>query len=72
MIGKMDMIVTLLGLCYGVVLILAVFVSNKIIEAFRLDTLLFPNANQNTRILNLVFGLLVFGYSGYSLVKSLF
>lgn len=72
MIGRMDTIVAVIGVCYGAALILAAFVSNKFTEALRIDTFLFPNANQNTRMLNLVFGLLVFGYSGYSLLKLLF
>ena len=70
MIGKMDMIVTLLGICYGAVLIWAAFVSNKITEAIRIDALFMPKPSETTRPLNLIIGILVAGYSIYSLLKG--
>lgn len=68
----MDFIVTLLGIFYGAALIVTTFVSNKITEALRIDTLLLPKANPNTRILNLIIGILVLGYCAYPLLKPLF
>ncbi len=65
----MDLIVTLLGIFYGAALIFTTFVSNKITEALRIDTLLLPKANPNTRILNLIAGVLILGYCVYSLLK---
>lgn len=70
MIGTMDMIVTLLGICYGIILILAAFVRNKITEAMRIDALFMPNPSESTRPLNLIVGVLVAGYSIYSLLKG--
>lgn len=70
MIDKMDMIVTLLGVCYGAVLILTTFVSNRFTEAVRIDALFMPKPSEATRPLNLVAGILVAGYSIYSLLKG--
>jgi len=69
MIGQMDLIVTLLGICYGVVLIWAAFVSNRITEAIRIDALFMPKSSESTRPLNLVAGIAIAGYSIYSLLK---
>ena len=69
MIGQMDLIVTLLGICYGVVLILAAFVSNRITEAIRIDALFMPKPSETTRPLNLAAGIAIAGYSLYSLLK---
>ena len=69
MIGQIDMIVTLLGIGYGAVLILAAFVSNKITEALRIDAFFMPKPSETTRPLNLVAGIAIAGYSLYSLLK---
>lgn len=63
----MDIIVNAIGIIYGIILILAAFVRNKIIESMRVDALLMPQPTENTRPVNLVFGLLVAGYGIYSL-----
>jgi hypothetical protein len=70
MIGKMNLIVTILGICYGITLILAAFIRNKITEAMRIDALFMPRPTDSTRPLNLIIGILVAGYSIYSLLKG--
>lgn len=65
---NLDTIVTILGIIYGVWLILTAFVRNKVTEAFRLDIMFMPNPSESTRPLNLVVGILVAGYSIYSLL----
>jgi len=67
---NLDTIVTIAGIIYGVWLILIVFVRNKFTEAFRLDVMFMPNSSESTRPLNLVVGVLVAGYSIYSLLKG--
>ena len=64
----MDTVVTVVGIIYGFVLILAFFVRNKIIESMRVDALFIQKPTDGTRPLNLVFGLLVAGYGAYSLL----
>ena len=66
---NLDTIVTIVGIIYGVGLILTAFVRNKFTEAFRLDVMFMPNPSEATRPLNLVIGILVAGYSIYSLLK---
>ncbi len=65
---NLDMIVTVIGIIYGVFLILTFFVRSKITEAMRIDVLFMPNPSEATRPLNLVAGILVAGYSIYSLL----
>lgn len=64
----MDTIVNVLGIIYGLVLILAAFVHNKAVESMRVDALFTPRPTENTRPVNLVVGLLVAGYAIYSLL----
>ncbi len=64
---QLDAILTVIGVIYGVLLIFSVFMRNRFTEAMRIDALLMPNPTQNTRILNLIAGLLILGYMIYSL-----
>lgn len=64
----MDTTVNIIGIIYGVILILATFVRNKVIESMRLDALFMPQPTEKTRPVNLIAGLLVAGYGIYSLV----
>ncbi len=64
----MDTIVNVIGILYGLVLILAFFVRNKVIESMRIDALFMPQATENSRPVNLVAGVLVAGYGIYSLL----
>jgi len=65
----MNVFINILGIVYGIVLILAAFVNSRMLEAMRLDTLFIPNPSVQTRPVNLVFGLLIAGYAIYSLLK---
>lgn len=64
----LDSILTYVGIIYGILLVMAVFVRNKLTEAFRIDALFMPKPSESTRPLNLIAGLLVAGYSIYSLL----
>jgi hypothetical protein len=57
------------AIAYGTVLILGTFMRTRLTEALRVDALFIPQASEKTRPLNLVFGLLVAGYGGWSLWK---
>jgi F0F1-type ATP synthase membrane subunit c/vacuolar-type H+-ATPase subunit K len=63
-----DTIVNVIGIAYGIVLILAAFVRSRITEAMRVDALFMKQASEQTRPLNLIFGILVAGYGIYSLI----
>lgn len=63
---NLDVVVTLGGVVYGLVLILATFVRSKVTESLRVDALLMQQPTDNTRPLNLVVGILVAGYGIYS------
>ncbi|HBR18364.1 MAG: hypothetical protein A3G39_00890 [Deltaproteobacteria bacterium RIFCSPLOWO2_12_FULL_43_16] len=67
---NLDTIVTVIGIIYGVLLVLAAFIRTKLTEAFRIDALFMPKPSEATRPLNLVIGILVAGYSIYSLLKG--
>lgn len=67
---NLDMIVTVIGIIYGLLLIFTAFVRTKFTEAFRIDVLFMPDPSEKTRPLNLVVGILVAGYSIYSLLKE--
>jgi len=64
----MDTIVNLIGIIYGLVLILAAFVRIRVLESMRVDVLFMPQPTEKTRPVNLVVGLLVAGYAIYSLL----
>ncbi|MFA5242459.1 MAG: hypothetical protein WC029_11980 [Sulfuricella sp.] len=63
-----DIIINVIGIAYGLVLILTTFVRNRITEAMRVDALFLKQASEQTRPLNLIFGILVAGYGIYSLI----
>jgi hypothetical protein len=65
----MDLIVTIGGILYGLMLILATFVRNGLTEAIRIDALILPDPSDATRPLNVVAGFLLVAYSGYSLLN---
>ena len=67
---NMDAIVTVIGIIYGFLLILTAFVRTKFTESFRIDALFMPKPSEATRPLNLLAGILVAGYSIYSLLKG--
>ena len=67
--ASLDLIVTVGGIAYGAVLVGVMFVRNKFTEAARIDALMLPKTTDATRMLNLVIGLLLIGYNGYSLVQ---
>ena len=66
----MDTAVNVIGIIYGLILILAAFVRNKAIESMRVDALFMPQPTESTRPVNLVVGLLVAGYGIYSLLAK--
>ncbi len=66
----LDTIVTVIGIIYGVLLVFTYFIHNKVTEAFRVDVMFMPKPSETTRPLNLVAGILIAGYSIYSLFKG--
>lgn len=67
--NNMDTIVNVIGITYGIILILATFVRTKFTESMRVDVLFIPQPTESTRPVNLVVGLLVAGYGIYSLLS---
>ena len=66
----MDTIVTVIGIAYGLVLIMATFVRHKVIESMRIDALVIPQPTESTRPVNLIAGILIAGYGIYSLLSK--
>lgn len=66
--GSLDFELTVAGIAYGVLLIVATFVNNRIIESFRLDVIFMRNPTPSTRSVNLVAGLAIIGYNLYTLL----
>jgi len=66
--GSLDMALTIGGIAYGLVLIAATFVNNKVLEAFRLDVLFMKNPSPSSRGINLVAGLAIIGYNVYTMI----
>ncbi|MDD5286912.1 MAG: hypothetical protein PHD54_13740 [Desulfuromonadaceae bacterium] len=66
----MDTIVNIIGIIYGLILILTLFVRNRVIESMRVDALFMPEASEKSRPVNLLVGLLVAGYGIYSLLAG--
>ena len=64
----MDLIVTVGGIVYGVMLVSVMFVRNRVTESLRIDALMVPKPTEATRMLNPVIGLLLIGYDVYSLL----
>jgi hypothetical protein len=65
----LDLVVTIGGIGYGIVLVCVMFLRNRVTEALRIDALIVPKTTDATRTLNLVIGLLLIGYNGYSLIQ---
>ena len=65
----LDLIVTLGGIVYGVVLVSVVFFRNRFTEALRIDALIVPKPTDATRMINPVIGILLIGYNAYSLLR---
>ena len=66
--GSLDMALTIGGIAYGLLLIAATFINNKILESFRLDVIFMKNPSQSTRGVNLVAGLALIGYNVYTMI----
>jgi hypothetical protein len=64
----MDFELTIAGIAYGVLLIVATFLNNRVVESFRLDVIFMKQPTQATRMVNLVAGLAIIGYNVYTLV----
>ncbi len=64
----LDLIITIGGIVYGVVLVSVMFFRNRVTEALRIDALIVPKPTDATRMLNPVIGLLLIGYDVYSLL----
>lgn len=67
---NINTIVTVVGIIYGLVLILVTFVRIKLIEPMRIDALVVPQPTESTRPVNLVAGILIAGYGIYSLLSK--
>ena len=66
----MDTLVNSGAVLYGLLLVAASFVRTPVTEALRIDALFLPQAGENTRPLNLIFGLLIAGYGAWSLWRA--
>lgn len=66
--GSQELVLTLAGIAYGVVLIAATFINNKVLGAFRLDTMFMRNPPAAAKGVNLVVGLAIIGYNIYTLI----
>ncbi len=64
----MDMIVNAGAVVYGLVLVMAAFSRHQLTEALRIDSLFLPQASERSRPLNLVFGIAIAGYGGWTLL----
>ena len=67
---NINTVVTVVGIIYGLVLILLTFVRIKFIESMRIDALVIPQPTDSTRPVNLVAGILIVGYGIYSLLPK--
>ncbi|MBI5236544.1 MAG: hypothetical protein HY886_09905 [Deltaproteobacteria bacterium] len=67
---NLNLFTSLLGVAYGILLIVIFFVRTKFTEPFRIDALLMPQASESSRPVNLVAGLIIAGYSIYSLLHG--
>lgn len=65
---NINTIVTVVGIIYGIVLILISFVRFKFTEPMRIDALVIPQPTESTRPVNLIAGILIAGYGIYSLL----
>ena len=67
---NINTVVTVVGIIYGLVLILLTFVRIKFIESMRIDALVIPQPTESTRPVNLIAGILIAGYGIYSLLHG--
>jgi len=65
-----DAIVNSGAVIYGCVLMLAGLVRHPLTEAMRIDSLFMKGADEDTRPVNLVAGLLIAAYGGWSLLAA--
>ena len=65
---NINTVVTIVGIVYGLMLIMVTFVRIKFIELMRIDALVIPHPTDSTRPVNLIAGLLIAGYGIYSLL----
>jgi len=65
----MDSVVNLGAVVYGLLLVLATFARTPLTEALRIDSLFLGRADEKTRYLNLIVGVLVAGYGAWSLLR---
>lgn len=63
----MDALVNVGAIAYGAMLVLGMFVRHPVIEALRVDAMFLPHADEKSRPLNLLLGLLIAGYGAWSL-----
>ena len=64
----LDLTVTIGGIAYGAALVAVALARNRVTEALRIDALLLPRPNEQTRLLNPLIGLLLIGYHAYLLI----
>jgi hypothetical protein len=64
----LDMIVTVGGIAYGMLLVSVVFFRNRVTEAMRVDALMLPRLSDATRMINPVIGILLIAYNARSLM----
>ncbi|MBI1912242.1 MAG: hypothetical protein HYS21_09595 [Deltaproteobacteria bacterium] len=67
---SLDLVMTIGGVFYGIALIWTMFAKNRFTEALRVDTLFMPNAGDRTRVVNLIFGIIVLGYFIYAFYRD--
>jgi hypothetical protein len=63
-----EMIISVGGIVYGVVLVCIAFMRNRFAEALRIDALIVPQPSETTRMLNPLIGLALIGYQLYVLM----
>lgn len=66
--ASLDFALTIAGIAYGLLLIAATFINNKVLESFRLDVIFMKSPSQSTRSVNLVAGLVLIGYNVYTML----
>lgn len=66
--NQSDLVLTIAGIAYGVLLIASTFVNNKVIGAFRLDTMFMRQPPPQARTINLIVGLVIIGYNVYTML----
>jgi hypothetical protein len=64
-----DLVISLGGLLYGLLLVAATFSRRQALEALRIDALVLPNPGEATRALNLVCGAALIAYQLHVLFR---